>query len=81
MFVKHVIVDSLGAPVVTEGLEVVVKRLKRESLGPPVVTVGQEVVVARPREEARLICPIRGHPTPIVEWRKVRNLVIYNFSK
>ena len=44
-----------------------------EGKGPPVVTEEQEeVVVVNTRTDVRLICPVRGHPTPLIEWSKVR---------
>ena len=43
-----------------------------EGRAPPVVTEEQEeVVVVNTRTDVRLICPVRGHPTPLIEWSKV----------
>ena len=43
-----------------------------EGKAPPVVTEEQEeVVVVNTRTDVRLICPVRGHPTPLIEWSKV----------
>ena len=43
-----------------------------EGKAPPVVMEEQEeVVVVNTRTDVRLICPVRGHPTPLIEWSKV----------
>jgi hypothetical protein len=40
--------------------------------GPPVAGgPGARLVVARPGADTRLLCPVRGHPQPIIEWTKV----------
>ena len=42
-----------------------------EGRGPPRLRKGMEVVVGRVGQEVKLVCPITGNPTPIIEWEKV----------
>ena len=42
-----------------------------EGRGPPRLKKGMEVVVGRLGQEVKLVCPITGNPTPIIEWEKV----------
>ena len=45
-----------------------------EGRAPPVVMEEhEEIVVVNTRTDVRLICPVRGHPTPFIEWSKVTN--------
>ena len=39
--------------------------------GPPRLRKAMEVVVGRVGQEVKLVCPITGNPTPIIEWEKV----------
>ena len=47
---------------------------QREGKGPPRRKKAMEVVVGRVGQEVKLVCPITGNPTPIIEWEKVGDL-------
>ena len=56
---------------------VLVALVRAQEKGPPAVAGEvEEVVVAGVGEEARLRCPVRGHPTPLIEWTKVTSCFI-----
>ena len=51
-----------------------------EGRGPPRLRKGMEVVVGRVGQEVKLVCPITGNPTPIIEWEKVGDQTLKIFS-
>ena len=57
--------------VATESEKREIVRGESESRGPPRLRKAVEVVVGRVGQEVKLVCPITGNPTPIIEWEKV----------
>ena len=47
------------------------EKSESETRGPPRLRKAMEVVVGRVGQEVKLVCPITGNPTPIIEWEKV----------
>ena len=45
-----------------------------EGRGPPRRKKAMEVVVGKVGQEVKMVCPITGNPTPIIEWEKVGDL-------
>ena len=48
-----------------------IEKGESEGRGPPRLRKAMEVVVGRVGQEVKLVCPITGNPTPIIEWEKV----------
>ena len=57
--------------VATESEKRELVRGESEGRGPPRLRKAVEVVVGRVGQEVKLVCPITGNPTPIIEWEKV----------
>jgi len=49
--------------------------------GPPRLRKAMEVVVGRVGQEVKLVCPITGNPTPIIEWEKDGEVVDYTWTR
>merc|ERR1719234_1436254 len=52
-----------------------------EGRGPPRLRKGLEVGVGRVGQEVKLVCPITGNPTPIIEWEKDGEVVDYTWTR
>ena len=50
-----------------------------ERKGPPVKTKKIARVIAKAGEDVRIDCPVRGSPHPIVEWSKVKIILLASF--
>merc|ERR1719234_2887139 len=73
--------DTLGGRVVLESERREVVKGESEGRGPPRLRKGLEVVVGRVGQEVKLVCPITGNPTPIIEWEKDGEVVDYTWTR
>merc|ERR1719234_605804 len=73
--------DTLGGRVVLESERREVVKGESEGRGPPRLKKGLEVVVGRVGQEVKLVCPITGNPTPIIEWEKDGEVVDYTWTR
>merc|ERR1711936_943025 len=52
-----------------------------EGRGPPRRKKAMEVVVGKVGQEVKMVCPITGNPTPIIEWEKDGEVVDYTWTR
>jgi len=49
--------------------------------GPPIAQQKELKRIVRLGEDVRITCPILGHPTPIVEWKKGAETIDYSWIR
>ena len=69
--VRNSLEETVGRATSKESEKREMGKGESDGRGPPRLRKAMEVVVGRVGQEVKLVCPITGNPTPIIEWEKV----------